>query len=225
MQRKEIATLGDGVVAIHIEDICARHNAHIERTVTASLDDITHRGVDNQLHLGAGRSRNLHINRHTALRRLCATCTALESHLLAHKVVRRINLHTRTLKDHEVCRRGVALTRQGHIEVRIALRRAHDVEMRTLLVTRNSYRTRSIHLTVEEVVLLCCGIHCKHIARHKTYIVCDVREMLEADIHRHQSAIILRIVSTHVRSTEVVILHPHRSTWHGVSHVGIINLR
>ena len=198
MQRKEVATLGDGIVAIHIEDICARHDAHIERTITASLDDIAHRGVDNQLHLGAGRSRNLHIYRHTALRCLCTTCTALEGHLLTHEVVRRINLHTRTLEDHKVCRCGVALTRQRHIEVRIALRRAHNIEVCTLLIARNSYRTRSIYLTIEEVILLCCGIHCEHITWHEAYIVCDVRKVLKADIHRHQTAIILRIVCTHI---------------------------
>ena len=49
LQRKEVVTLADGVLATHLEDVSLGHKVYVELSRTTALDDIAHSVVDNEL--------------------------------------------------------------------------------------------------------------------------------------------------------------------------------
>ena len=67
LQRKEVCTLRDGVVATRLKDVCLRHNAHGNLSGASTLDNIAHRWVDNKLSFSIFENINRHIDIHTAI--------------------------------------------------------------------------------------------------------------------------------------------------------------
>ena len=80
LQREEVCTLRDGVVATHLKDVCLRHNAHGNLSCASTLDNIAHRRVDNELHLDIWQNIERHIHIHHTLRDIHRAILTLVGH-------------------------------------------------------------------------------------------------------------------------------------------------
>ena len=182
LECEEVATLLDGIVAIHLEDIGLRVDTQVEQALASALDDISYGRVDNELHLGIRLHIEGHRNIHRATTRSATLLPILKEDLLAHEV--RCRVHALRCEGYKVGTLDVALVGQRHKELRVVVTACHKVHLYTRLVTSYRACARGKYGTVEHRVVVLGGVEHLHIIHPQAYIILDVRQVFEREVYR-----------------------------------------
>ena len=221
LQREEEAPFGDGIVAVHLEDVGTGVDLQVERTVAARPERIARDGefdLDARLHVQ--RQRDIHLAAGVGL----LLPLAFEHHLLAGEVVDRID-PGRFPEGHEVGARYIGLAGQRHEERRTVVGRGGDIHLHEPLVARNTGGARGVDTAVERVVVLRGGVEHHHLSGCDAYVVGDVREVLQAQVDVEAPLVALGVEYRDVRSPEAVALDAQHRPGHGVGHLCEIDAR
>ena len=221
LEREKEAPFGDGIVAVHLEDVRARIDLQVERSVAAALERIARHA---QLDLDAGtdveRQRDVHLAAGDGL----LLAPAFEHHLPARQIIDRVGLGL-LLEGHEIGVRDIGFVRQRHEERRMVVGGGGDVHIDGALVARNARRARSVDLAVEEIVVLRRGVEHQHLLGCDTHVVGDVGEVLQAQVDVEAAPVAFGVEDRNVRRAEAVAPHVEHGFGHRIGHLRKIDLR
>ena len=209
LQGEEVASLLDGVVAIHLKDIGLRVDAHIDLSLARTLDDIADGRVDNQLSLGVRANIQRKGNIHSSVTRRTLFLTILEDKFLTCKERRSIALLLS--KGYEVGSCNFAIVGQWHEELGIVVAMGHEIHLHTRLIATHRTRSCSEDLTVEHRIILLSGVEHLHIVRLHVDVVLDIREVSQRHIQRQGTLVSILIEHRHLLCHEAIVLHLDRS--------------
>ena len=215
LEREEVASLQNRIVAVHLEDARAGVNLQVERTLAAGPHGVARHG---QLDLGVGAhvecQRDVHLSRRGALLALLA----LEAQLLELDGRERIGGGGLDEGD-EVGRRDVRLARKGHEEGGVAGRRRRHVHVDAQLVAPNPGAARGVDLAVEEVVVAARGVEHEHLLGRDAQVVGDVGHVAQIEAEVERAAVALAVEHRGVFGAEEAVLHLERHVGHRVGHL------
>ena len=217
LQREQVASFGDGVVAVHLEFVRSGVDVEVERALAAALDRAARCRVDDQLEVEVRPDVECHGDLHASARSAFALAPPFEHQLLARQIARRVGIR-RLDEGDEVGVRDIRLARERQNERGVVVGRGRDVELHAPLVARDGRQARGEDAAVEEFVVLLGRIEHQHLLRSDPHVVGDVREVLQAEVEVESAPVAQRVENRDVFRPEPVVAHLQHGARHRVGH-------